>query len=85
MEGNPTRQLDDLGRIVVPADIRESLGWGSGTRLEVMISDITVKTIILREVSPCCTLCRANVDDLIKVEKGYVCPACVEQLMEKYS
>ncbi|MCL2579855.1 MAG: AbrB/MazE/SpoVT family DNA-binding domain-containing protein [Oscillospiraceae bacterium] len=76
-EQKATRQLDELGRLVIPADIRESLGWGTGTKLGVEINDITVKSIIVREVSPCCSLCRAESEDLVAVEKGYICKQCV--------
>ena len=75
-----TRQMDELGRIVIPADIREALGWGTGTKLEVVINDITVKSITIREVSPCCSLCRAECENLVQVEKGYVCERCIEQV-----
>jgi len=44
--------MDDLGRIVIPRDIREAFGWGDGTKLEITITDITVKSIVVREVSP---------------------------------
>jgi len=75
-----TRPMDDLGRVVIPGDIREALGWGKGTKLEVTISDITVKTVAIREISPCCSLCRAKAENLRQVEKGYVCPECVAQI-----
>ena len=71
-----TRSMDDLGRIVIPGDIRESFGWGTGTKLEVTISDITVKSVTIREIAPCCSLCREESENLVKVEKGYVCPQC---------
>jgi len=79
-EQKATRQMDELGRIVIPADIRESLGWGTGTKLEIVISDITVKSIVIREVSPCCSLCRAESENLVQIEKGYVCEQCAEQV-----
>ena len=79
-EQKATRQMDELGRIVIPADIRESLGWGTGTKLEVVISDITVKSITIREVSPCCSLCRSESENLVQIEKGYVCEHCAEQV-----
>jgi len=58
------------------------LGWGNGTKLEVTISDVTVKTVVIleRETSPCCSLCREQFEDLIKVEKGYICPECAAQI-----
>ena len=75
-----TRQMDELGRIVIPADIRESLGWGTGTKLEIVICDITVKSISIREISPCCSLCRAESENLVQIEKGYICEPCAEQV-----
>ena len=81
MEGQKSYpQMDELGRITIPADIRESLGWGTGTKLKVVINDITVKSIVVREVSPCCSLCRSESDSLLKVEKGYVCEQCTGKL-----
>ena len=81
MEDKTTaRNMDELGRIVIPANILEELGWGTGTKLEVAISDVTIKTITIREVSPCCSLCRAQSESLTKVEKGYICGQCAEKL-----
>ena len=78
MEGQK-RQLDELGRIVIPIDVRDPLGWGPGTKLEVS-SDIAARSITVREVTPRCSLCRVEFDDLVKVEKGYVCPSCAMKL-----
>ena len=77
-----TRPMDDLGRIVIPRDIREAFGWGDGTKLEITISDVTVKTVVIRErdISPCCSLCRAESENLVQVEKGYVCERCAEKV-----
>ena len=75
-----TRTLDELGRVVIPGDIRETMGWGMGTRLEVEISDVNIKTITIREVSPCCSLCRTACEDLVEVEKGFVCPQCAGKI-----
>jgi len=75
-----TRSIDELGRIVIPADAREALGWGTGTKLEVAINDINVKSITVREVSPCCSLCRTESENLTKIEKGYVCQQCAAKI-----
>jgi len=79
-ENRTTQNMDDLGRIVIPADIRENLGWGTGTKLEVAINDITVKSIVVREVSPCCSLCRAESENLTPIEKGHICGQCAAKL-----
>ena len=75
-----TRSIDDLGRIVIPVDIRESFGWGAGTKLEVAISNIAAKTITIREFSPCCSLCWAQPENLTPIEKGYVCEQCLARI-----
>ena len=72
--------MDDLGRVVIPTDIREKLGWGTGTKLEVAISNVTIKTITIREVSPCCSLCRSEAENLTQVESGYICEQCTAKL-----
>lgn len=72
--------MDDLGRIVIPADMREALGWGTGKKLEVLISDISAKTVIVREISLRCSLCREQTENLRKVEKGHVCPECAAKI-----
>jgi len=74
------RQLDDLGRIVIPGSIREALGWGTGTRLEVAISDTPTKSIAVREVSARCSLCRKESENLAKVEKGHICQECFAKI-----
>ena len=75
-----TRHLDELGRLVIPGDIREALEWGTGTKLEVAIADTAAKSVIVREVAPCCSLCRAESEGLLKVEEGYVCPVCAAKI-----
>ena len=74
------RAMDDLGRFVIPGDIREKLAWGAGTRLEVSVNDLDNRSIIIRETSPCCSLCREEYKDLIEVEKGYICRACAGKI-----
>jgi len=75
-----TRSIDEIGRIIIPKDICQTLGWGTGTKLEIAINDMTVKSIVAREVSSCCSLCRVQSEDLMKIEKGYICPECAAQV-----
>jgi len=36
------RRVDEFGRIVIPTEIRKSLGWTAGTELSVFEKDGTV-------------------------------------------
>ena len=74
-----TRSMDELGRVVIPADIREEFAWGTGTKVEVEISDATTRTVAIRETLPCCSLCRDESQNLKKVGKGYICTQCTEK------
>ena len=73
-----TRSIDELGRFVIPIDIRNVFGWGLGTKLEITISDAYAKVISVREISPCCSLCRKESENLVNIERGYVCPKCTK-------
>ena len=75
-----TRLIDDLGRIVIPADIREAFGWGAGKKLEVAISDVASKSIIIRDFIFRCSLCQEKHKDLVRIENGYICPSCTAKI-----
>ena len=70
------RRMDDLGRIVIPRDIRRILGWDLGTGFEMEIHDLAGKAVIVREATPCCSLCGEGYEGLTKVAKGHICPRC---------
>ena len=45
------RSVDNLGRIVVPKEIRRELGWTDGTPIEVFIDD-EGEGVVLRTYDP---------------------------------
>ena len=71
--------MDDLGRIVVPKDLRQILRWGFGTGFVMEIQDLAEKAVIVREVVSCCSLCGEGYERLTKVEKGHICWSCLEK------
>ena len=73
------RLMGDLGRIVIPAEIREALGWGTGKELEIAMNDAE-RSVIIREVSHCCSLCREESEGLVNVGKGYICTQCAGKI-----
>jgi len=82
MEGQrvATRLMGDLGRIVIPADMREALGWGIGKELEVVMNNLATRSIVIREVLLRCSLYQVESENLRKVEKGYVCSGCAAKI-----
>jgi len=70
------RSLDQLGRIVIPIELRRVLDIEIGDGLEFYSDD---KAIVLKKYEPACIFCD-NAKD-IKVYKGKnVCAECYSQL-----
>lgn len=49
-----TRKVDDLGRVVLPVELRRSLGIGERDPLEIFVEE---DRIILRKPSTACIFC----------------------------
>lgn len=71
-----TRRIDQLGRVVVPAEFRRTMGIREGDLLEVTSED---GRLILRKVAPECALC-GRADDLIDLHAKHVCRDCVQEI-----
>lgn len=73
------RRIDDLGRIVLPVELRRTLELDNGDSLEIFVED---NTIILKKYQPACIFC-GNVSD-IEVYKGRnVCTNCAKEIAHK--
>lgn len=70
------RRLDDLGRIVLPIEIRKGLGIDAKDSLEIFTRD---DTIILRKYEPHCHFCD-NVSDIITFRGKKICKECIKEL-----
>lgn len=74
------RNIDDLGRISVPKEIRKVLAINVGDPLEFLTdSSKGEKLIILRECKQGCIFCGSLKNTVIYKEKK-VCKACIQQL-----
>lgn len=68
------RCVDELGRIVLPAEARNSLGIAVKSKLNIYING---EDIILRKKNKTCKLCNSNdnIDNSINV-----CNACIDKI-----
>ena len=73
------RKVDELGRIVLPIELRRTLDIAERDALEILVSD---ETIILKKFQPTCIFC-GNGKNLITHKDKNVCPACIASLREK--
>jgi transcriptional pleiotropic regulator of transition state genes len=70
------RPIDQLGRIVLPKELRENLGIGPKDSLEVFVEN---EKIILKKYSPNCCFCGS--DEEINLFHGkLICRACIQKL-----
>jgi transcriptional pleiotropic regulator of transition state genes len=70
------RKVDDLGRIVLPAEMRKALDIGDGDYLEIVLDD---ERIVLQKVEDRCTFCRST-NELRAFHGKQVCARCHREL-----
>lgn len=68
------RNLDSLGRIVIPKELRRTLGIGEGDPLEIFVNG---SEIILSKYAPGCTLCGKVENELTSLFSRMICKPCV--------
>ena len=72
------RKVDELGRIVLPIEMRRTLDIGEKDALEIYVEG---SSVILKKHKPSCLFCDATKD--ITVFKGKnICPKCLKELKE---
>jgi len=70
------RKVDDLGRVVVPAEMRKSFGIREGDYLDISVED---DRIILVKRQDACVFCRSS-EDLKEFRGRMVCAGCIGEL-----
>ena len=70
------RKVDELGRIVLPSEIRQNLDIQVRDALEIFIEN---ERIILQKYHPSCLFCN-NVDDVVYFQGKKVCKDCLNKL-----
>ena len=68
------RNLDDLGRVALPADVRAAMGWSKWTLLEIKMGD-TGDHVVLRTARLSCFCCGRN-SGLKEYRGKHICEAC---------
>ncbi len=72
------RKVDELGRIVLPIELRRTLGIAEKDSLEIYVDD---DSIILRKYQPACIFCD-NARDVVVFKGKNVCKDCITALEE---
>jgi len=71
-----TRQIDELGRFVLPVEIRRALHINLKDYIEIYTEN---DRIILKKYQPACLFC-GNTEDNETFEGKRICRACLDKL-----
>ena len=70
------RKVDNLGRVVLPIELRRNLGIDIKDPLEIYVDG---ETIILKKYEPACIFC-GNAKNISAIHGKLVCQDCIGQL-----
>ena len=72
------RKVDELGRIVLPIEMRRTLDIAEKDSLEIYVEGTSV---ILKKYKPSCIFCDSN-KDVVQFKGKNVCPKCLREIAE---
>ncbi|MBO8159966.1 AbrB/MazE/SpoVT family DNA-binding domain-containing protein [Thermosyntropha sp.] len=73
------RKVDELGRIVIPIELRRTMGIEEKDALEIYVDN---DKIILRKYEPACIFC-GNAEEVINYKGKNLCRACLTELSKQ--
>lgn len=74
-----TRKIDDLGRIVLPIELRKQMGIGQRDPIEIYVDG---DSIILKKYQSECIFCGSK-KGLSEYKGKHVCESCAKELANK--
>lgn len=73
------RKVDQLGRVVIPIELRRNLDIDDKDSLEIYVED---DHIILKKYSPACCFC-SNASGVTQFKNRNICSSCLAELMSQ--
>ena len=75
MENSVTRQVDSIGRITIPNDLRSQIGMEIGLEVEISVDG---DRLWLKVSVPRCVFCKVEVGEKdVQLQGKFVCGDCV--------
>ncbi len=72
------RKIDDLGRMVIPIELRKTMNINKKDPMEIFVDD---EKIILQKYEPACIFC-GGADDTIDFKGRTICKECMDNMQE---
>ena len=84
MERLSTRKVDELGRVVLPSEVRNN-GWGTGSTVSLYHADENTIIMQLSEKyqGPVCIICKKH-EKAVTVNGTEICSECAEKIKSLY-
>jgi transcriptional pleiotropic regulator of transition state genes len=73
------RRVDELGRVVIPIELRRTLDIAEKDALEIYVDG---EHIILKKYEPACIFC-GQAKDVVQYKGKNICTKCLDELKEK--
>jgi len=73
------RKVDELGRIVIPIELRRTMGIEEKDALEIYVDS---EKIILKKYEPACIFC-GNAEDVVNYKGKNLCKNCLTELTKQ--
>ncbi|WP_155837515.1 AbrB/MazE/SpoVT family DNA-binding domain-containing protein [Aneurinibacillus terranovensis] len=73
------RKVDELGRVVIPIELRRNLGIAEKDGLEIFVDD---EKIILKRYAPACIFCD-SAESITNFKGRNICSHCMKELGSK--
>ncbi|HWP98217.1 MAG TPA: AbrB/MazE/SpoVT family DNA-binding domain-containing protein [Syntrophomonadaceae bacterium] len=70
------RKVDELGRIVIPIELRRTMGIEEKDALEIYVDN---EKIILKKYEPACIFC-GNAEEVVNYKGKNICRSCLTEL-----
>ncbi len=76
-----TRKVDNLGRIVLPKELRDSLEIGTGDALEIFVDG---ENVVLNKYEPCCIFC-GEASGVWNFKSKNICEKCSNDFIVEHN
>lgn len=70
------RKVDELGRVVIPIELRRTLDIAEKDALEIYVDG---EQIILKKYAPACIFC-GQAKDVVSYKGKNICPDCLDEM-----
>ena len=70
------RKVDELGRVVLPIELRRNLNIEEKDALEIYVDG---NTVILQKYEPDCIFC-GNAKDIVNFKGKNICASCLKEM-----